>query len=576
MGNKAWKIFPRPLFETVLNHHAKHHPRVEQPLILHGPRGVGKTTLFQDRLLDEWNKGPHLTAYVDFAESIKDHHPLHSGSYPWTSWTNCERPSLSYLQNQLDSSLESMAERGIQLGSISSRQIFTTMQKWHGLTTSLRQILEANNASSSSLRTSGPRKALTSAKAKTSTASLWDRAVFTLSARLNAEELDRVLGIEESGKRNSTIPVEEASYIREAFAALRLAKEVIRVQQSWRKNAVAEMNKKGGFSRSLANSATDWPCLLVELLSQSAEMDFFQPKLVINNIDVLRIAISADDTTVRAPVYHDSLIWRLIALGTNERTLPIILVTTDSYYSYRAYLEFGFIEIFISRENFGWNLLEAKEHMVPDYFSSKEWELISEVIGPSPRHLFEIYALKQSNYYRKILDEKGSTFEDIIDAYLAYLQVTTIKPAMDRALVLLQNFAADARKGKIPKDKLRFGAPWRHPPQSDNPTLSYKWAKIQLLDFVQCYANAKFGVNYLADCSLEIFDDPAALAMIEVGLLYCARDPSFLCPVTPGIERCLVRWLVQERMQLDYWDYIQYRWQRLFRGRYYRHLMKQL
>ncbi|CAM8937352.1 unnamed protein product [Rhodiola kirilowii] len=568
MVNKPWKIFPRPLLETVLNNHAKHHHRVPQPLVLHGPRGVGKTTLIQDRLLGDWNKGPHLTGYVDFAESIKDHHPLHNGSYPWTSWSNCERPSLLYLQNQLESCIESMAEKGIQLGSISSRQIFTTMQKWHGLNTSLRQILQANISSSSSLRTCVPRKASTSA--------LWDRAVFTLSARINAKEIDRVLGIGVEGGMSMAIPVDEASYFREAVVALRLAKEVIKVQQSWRKNAVMEMNKKGGFSRSLANSATDWPCLLLELLSQSAEMDFFQPKLVINNIEVLRDAILTDDSTVRAPLYHDSLIWRLIALGANERSLPVILVTADSYYSYRAFMDFGFIDIFISRENFGWNLLEAKEHMVPDYFSSKEWELIAEVIGPSPRHLFEIYALKQSNYYRKILDEKGSTFEDIIDAYLAYLQVTDINPAMDRATRILENFAADTRKGKISEDKLRFGAPWRHPPQSDDPTVSSKWAKIQLLDFVQCFANAKFGVNYLADCSLEIFDDPAARAMIEVGLLYCARDPSFLCPITRGIERCLVRWLVQERMKLDVWDSLQYRWQRLFRGRYYRHLMKQL
>lgn len=48
MVNKAWKIIPRPLLETILNNHAQHH-RVPQPLILHGPRGVGKTTLILDR-----------------------------------------------------------------------------------------------------------------------------------------------------------------------------------------------------------------------------------------------------------------------------------------------------------------------------------------------------------------------------------------------------------------------------------------------------------------------------------------------------------------------------------------------
>lgn len=70
--------------------------------------------------------------------------------------------------------------------------------------------------------------------------------------------------------------IEEASYFKEAIAALRLAKEVIRVQQQWRANAVAHLNRTGGYSRSLANSATDWPCLLLELLSQAAEMDHFQ------------------------------------------------------------------------------------------------------------------------------------------------------------------------------------------------------------------------------------------------------------------------------------------------------------
>lgn len=63
---------------------------------------------------------------------------------------------------------------------------------------------------------------------------------------------------------------------------------------------------------------------------------FGQPKLVINNIEVLRKAILTDDSTVCGSMYHDSLIWRIIALGVNERCLPVILVTSDrlgpSYY----------------------------------------------------------------------------------------------------------------------------------------------------------------------------------------------------------------------------------------------------
>ncbi|KHN42228.1 hypothetical protein glysoja_047499 [Glycine soja] len=225
-AKKAWRIIPRPLLETILNNHVQHH-RVPQLLLLHGPRGVGKTTLINQRLLPEWNKGPHITGYVDFAESIKAHHG------PWASW----------------------------------------------------------------------------------------------------------------------------------------------------------------------------------------------PKLVINNIEVLKHAAENDESSVSGPLYHDSLVWRIMALGADKLCLPVILVTSDSYYSYEAFLEFGYMEIFISRETFGWTPQEAKMHLVTDYFSHSEWKVIAEVLGPNPRHLFELYALKQSNYYQKPTEDKASTFVDIVDAYIAYLQV---------------------------------------------------------------------------------------------------------------------------------------------------------
>lgn len=304
-------------------------------------------------------------------------------------------------------------------------------------------------------------------------------------------------------------------------------------------------------------------------------MGFFQPKLIINNIDVLRHAILTDDSTVCASMYHDSLLWRIIALGVNERCLPVVLVTSDSYYSYQAYLDFGFPDIFISRETFGWTPQEAKLHMITDYFSQSELAVIADVLGPNPRHLFELYALKQSNYYQKVMEDSGSTFEDIIDAYLSYLQITVVNPAMDKALKLLEKFAVDARSGRIPEDRLRFGAPWRHPPRIDNPTLCSEWTKLQLIDFVQSLVNAEFGFNYLADCSLEILDDPSAVALVEVGLLYAQRDPSFIRPISLGIQRCLVRWLVQERMQMSFQQSFWYLWHRIIRGRSYRHLLLQ-
>ncbi|KAL0452051.1 UNVERIFIED_CONTAM: hypothetical protein Slati_1183200 [Sesamum latifolium] len=121
---KAWRIIPRPLLETVLNNHVQHH-RVPQPLILHGPRGVGKTTLILERLFERWNTGPHITGYVDFAESLEDYHPKHGQSYPWTSWTTCSPPKLVTLNDQLENCLESMTQRAIKLGTISSTKYST-------------------------------------------------------------------------------------------------------------------------------------------------------------------------------------------------------------------------------------------------------------------------------------------------------------------------------------------------------------------------------------------------------------------------------------------------------------------
>lgn len=549
-GKKAWRIIPRPLLETILNNHAQHH-RVPQPLILHGPRGVGKTTLILQRLLPDWNKGPHLTGYVDFADPIKAHHgPSHA---PWASWSTAPPPPLSECRKTLDHCLESMARHAIKAGTITSQQIFTTLNKWHGLSAALRRVLQTKS---------------TRVPDRISPAALWDRAVFAMSGQCapNSEE-------EEENK--NVLSFEEASYLKESVAALKLAKKVIAVQQGWRANAIAHMNRTGTFSRTLTHSCTDWPCLLLELLSQAAEIDHFQPKLVINNIEVLKHATVNDELSVSGPLYHDSLIWRIIALGANERCLPVILVTSDSYYSYEAFLEFGYKEIFISRETFGWTSQEATMHMVTDYFSHSEWKVITEVLGPNPRHLFELYALKRSNYCQKPTEVKASTFEDIVDAYIAYLQITVVNPALDRALEILQKFAIDVYNGKVSKDKLRFGAPWRHPPQIDDPKLHMEWAKLQLMDFVQSFTNTEFGVNYRSDYSEEIFDDPSTVALLQVGLLYAQRDPPFLRPISKGIQRCLVRWLVQQRMQLNFRNLIHFMWHRIIRGRYYRHLMIQ-
>ncbi|XP_078171011.1 uncharacterized protein LOC144565205 isoform X1 [Carex rostrata] len=545
-GAVSWRVLARPLMETMLNSHARHH-RVAQPLLLHGPRGVGKTSLLLHRLLPEWNKGPHITAYVDFS-------PDPTAPLPWavaSSQTSMVPlpPSLSSLSDRLDQSLESLTNHAILLGKVGSRDIFTALNKWHGLHKTLHQI-------------AGPSTSSSTCNSAGQLFSLWSKAVLSRMHRLASKETDSLLT--STSKKYS---MEEVAYIKEAVAALTLAKEILEMQKNWRCESVRHLNRTGNFSRSLSNMATSWPCLLIEILSEASEVDFFQPKLVLNNIDILRKASCADDSTMLASAYHDSLIWRIIALGANERCLPVLLVSSDSYYSYTAFLDFGFPDIFISRETFGWTSQEARLHMVSDYFSQTEWKVIDEVLGPNPRQLSEIYALKQRA-------NKETNFEDIVDAYLAYLQATVVNPAMELALDILKKFASDAHQGKIPENRMFFGAPWRQPPHAENRQSS--WAKIQLIDFIQSFANTEFGVNYLADDSLEILDDPAMVAMLEVGLLYAQRDPSFIRPVTRGIQRCLVRWLVQQKIQLTLEESVAFMWQRIFRGRSYRHLMKEV
>jgi hypothetical protein len=161
-----------------------------------------------------------------------------------------------------------MAEKALRLGTITSRQIFTSLNKWHGLTTALKRVLND----------SGSRKG--------STAALWDRAVFVMGKECSGDEIDRVLGF--GDKEKSVLSVEEGLYFKESVVALKLAKKVIEIQQGFRVNAIANMNRTGGFSRSLTHSSTDWPVLLLDLLSQAAEIDHFQVLLsaIHNNVKI--------------------------------------------------------------------------------------------------------------------------------------------------------------------------------------------------------------------------------------------------------------------------------------------------
>ncbi|XP_011628196.1 uncharacterized protein LOC18447323 [Amborella trichopoda] len=574
-----WRIIPRPLLETVLNNYGR-SPKVPQPLIFHGPRGAGKTTILH-RLLDNWCKPPHATAYLDL-------HSLHSNNnhprqQPPPQWHHSPPTiSLTSLRIHLEQSLEALTLKAIRLGSISSSQVYTTLLKWHGIDSALRQIL--NQYTNHAL----PRA---------HTADLWRLVISTLHKGNQSLETERRARLAELRDWFDVLSPDSSVYVHpkgggfgldvknkdeeacfeEALLALRLAKEVLCRKEKWREGAIRELNRNGGFSRSLTNAATDWPSLLLELLSASSELGFFQPKLIINNIDILRKAVLTDNSMVNASMYHDSFLWRLVSLGVNERCLPVILSTSDSYYSYHIYRDFAFPDVFISRENYGWTVQEAKMHMVDDFFSEEEWTIVADVLGPNPRHLSELYSIMQTEEYERIEEnDLENSFEDVVDAYLAHLQVTVVNPAMEAALIILQNFAFDASNGKISEDRLRFGAPWRHPPHSNSKRSSLFWAKLQLMDFIQSLVNTGFGVNYFADCSLEILDDPCTNAMLEVGLLYMQRDPSYIRPISRGIQRCLIRWLVQEKMQLRLGESALYMWHRVFRGRSYRHLLKEI
>lgn len=148
-----------------------------------------------------------------------------------------------------------MVHKGVRLGCISSQDVFSTLNKWHGLNGALRRILALDNRKKD---------------ANAPTLLLWSRALFALAATSKGEHID---GLKEVIGASS---LEEESYFKEAVLSLRLAKEVIGIHQKWRANAVAHLNCTGGYSRSLANSCTDWPCLLLELLSAAAEIDYFQ------------------------------------------------------------------------------------------------------------------------------------------------------------------------------------------------------------------------------------------------------------------------------------------------------------
>lgn len=187
-------------------------------------------------LLNDWNKGPHVAGYVDFSGG--------GGAIPWAA---SQPRDLRELRDALEGEIESMVDRGVRLGAIGARGVLSVLNRRLGILSALRRLTNTDPSSKSS-----------------SITSLWNKAVIARMRLVVIEEL-------EGGHSK-----EEVAYMKEAAAALRVAKEVVELHQEWRKEAVRELNRKGGFSRSLAHSVTDWPCLLLEILSGAAESDLFQ------------------------------------------------------------------------------------------------------------------------------------------------------------------------------------------------------------------------------------------------------------------------------------------------------------
>lgn len=192
---------------------------------------------------EHWNKAPHYTAYVDFASHIT----------PWASFTT--PTSLTVLRSRLENALESLVLQGILLGNVSGSDILSTLNKRHAVHAALRRVIAQGGKE---------------VRGKLPLSALWSRALVSFSQRAGDREIDTFVRSVAGGE------IEDASYMRECAISYKLAKEIIGVHHEWRRDAIRDINETARFSRSLANSCTDWPCFLIELLSGAAETDHFQ------------------------------------------------------------------------------------------------------------------------------------------------------------------------------------------------------------------------------------------------------------------------------------------------------------
>ncbi|CAK9204371.1 unnamed protein product [Sphagnum jensenii] len=560
---KKWRIVRRTILDMELHKYARTSV-VPQALILHGPCGVGKRTTVEG-LLQEWRKLPHAVAYVDLelcgnaAHKGSNLHPWMLGTGSQTLNDNCNgtRDScLGRIREHLEQALESLAVEAVELGCLRSQNVLEWLQDHHSIDHSLSQFLQLQEAGGK----------LSDVSRVGSTKQMWHEALKQMSDASSAG--DTSTSILFAGQ------VAKLDVKRKAVLSLSLAKQLLQMQEGWRTAAGSARRSRGAIPKGAADAAVSWPMLLINLLSWATQENRFQPKLVINAMDVMRNA-AMDQGGVDGAAYHDSLLMKVVTMGVTQGCLPIILVSSDSYYSWQIGEDFGDNNVFVSCEFFGWTAKEAAVHLVPDFFTADDWKVVADVLGPNPQHLVELHTIQQSqSFVKQVKSNDSVNIEDCIDIYLAYIQVTVVDPAMDAAVALLENFADKAIRGNIDSQLLQHGAPWRHPPKVYNNSREKQqhWAQLQLMDCIEALAYTEFGVNYLGG-GLELLDDPAALALLQVGLLYQQRASPYIRPTSRCILRCLVRWLVRKKFGLSVADRLRYKWHRVVRGRSYRHLM---
>ncbi|KAI3723934.1 hypothetical protein L2E82_35696 [Cichorium intybus] len=130
--------------------------------------------------------------------------------------------------------------------------------------------------------------------------------------------------------------------------------------------------------------------------------------------------------------------------------------------------------------------------LTPEETSQAVSDMLTKMTGKMVvnKALYVALAQRKEERSAKLKVPSFYSYEAYMDFGFAHIFISrevtvVVNPAMKKALSILQKYALDAHQGNIVKDKLRFGAPWRHPPCKDDPFLRSEWAKVKLMDFIQ-------------------------------------------------------------------------------------------